>query len=645
MVEFSTGSLFAGHRIEAVAGRGGMGIVYRATQLDLGRTLALKVIAPELAEDPRLRDRFVNESRVAASIDHPNVIPIFYAGEDQGVLFIAMRFVVGTDLRRLVRAEGRLALGRALHVFEQVADALDAAHVRGLIHRDVKPANVLLAAHDHAYLTDFGLTRTTASASGATGSGAFVGTLDYAAPEQIRGDRVDARGDVYALGCLLFYLLTSEVPYPRETDEAKLWAHLREPPPSATALVADLPTGLDAVIARAMSKQAEDRFPSAGDVARAAAAAAQDRPVEQPERGVAEGPAAPREGSTVSGQRPGIPAGSGAREVLPKRRDRRPAIALVLSGIVAVAVGLAIVLTDGEPPPPPPPPRPPPAGKVVARIPVGQRPNAIAATARDVWITSYRNDTVTRVSTSGNRVRDARLVIGIGGMDVAARYGSVWFVNSLRRELTRVSASSGRRRGPPLVLPLSPVTVDAGAGAVWVGAVTPPVNTAPSTIYRVDRQRMRVTDTIPVPGTIRSLATGPGAVWFIADGALYRLDLRTRSVRRVVAVGRESTVAVGAGAVWVASRRAGEVLQVEIPSERVITIPMRGAPSHIAIADDAVWVSNYGAHTVTRIDPHTSTVMRKPVKVGRNPLALAAGEHTIWATVVADNFVVRVDFR
>jgi hypothetical protein len=286
-----------------------------------------------------------------------------------------------------------------------------------------------------------------------------------------------------------------------------------------------------------MSKQPEDRFPSAGDVARAAAAAAQDRPVEQPERRVAEGPAAPWEGSTVSGQRPAIPGGSsaGATEALPERRDRRRAVALVLSGVAAVAVGLAIVLTREADQPPPPPPPPVASGKVVARIPVGQRPNAIAATARDVWITSYRNDTVTRVSTNGNRVRDARLVIGIGGMDVATGYDSVWFVNSVRRELTRVSASSGRRRGPPLVLPLSPVTVDAGAGAVWVGAVTPPVNTAPSTVYRVDRRRMRVTDAIPVPGTIRSLATGAGAVWFIADRALYRIGVGDRRVRRIVA--------------------------------------------------------------------------------------------------------------
>jgi streptogramin lyase len=189
------------------------------------------------------------------------------------------------------------------------------------------------------------------------------------------------------------------------------------------------------------------------------------------------------------------------------------------------------------------------------------------------------------------------------------------------------------------------VTVDVGGGAVWVGAVTPPENTGPSTVYRVDRRRMRVTDTIRVPGTIRSLAIGPGAVWFIAHLGLYRIDLRTRSVRRVVKVGRESTVTVGAGAAWVASRRAGKVLQVEIPSERVVTIPMRGAPSHIAVADGAVWVSNYGAHTLTRIDPRTSLVVRKPVRVGRNPLALAAGGHTIWATLVADNSVVRVDFR
>src|SRR5215211_4622944 len=185
-----------------------MGVVYRALQL---------------AEDPEFRDRFVRESRAAASIDHPNVIPMYYTGENDGTLYIAMRYVEGSDLRTLVRAEGRLDAGRAAHVVSQVASALDAAHARGIVHRDVKPANVLLGAADHAYLTDFGLTKSLTSHTGSTRDGGWVGTLGYVAPEQIRGERLDARADVYALGCVLYHSLAGAPPYQRESDEATLW--------------------------------------------------------------------------------------------------------------------------------------------------------------------------------------------------------------------------------------------------------------------------------------------------------------------------------------------------------------------------------------------------------------------------------------
>jgi predicted Ser/Thr protein kinase len=180
------GDVFAGHRITGVAGRGGMGVVYRAVQLDLDRAVALKLIAPDLAEDPAFRERFVRESRLAAAIDHPNVIPIYYTGEHEGALYIAMRYVDGSDLRTLVRAMQRLDAERGAHIVAQVGNALDAAHGRGIVHRDVKPANVLLGSGDHAYLTDFGLTKRIASHTGSTRTGGWVGTLGFAAPEQNR---------------------------------------------------------------------------------------------------------------------------------------------------------------------------------------------------------------------------------------------------------------------------------------------------------------------------------------------------------------------------------------------------------------------------------------------------------------------------
>ena len=254
MAELGPGTVFAGHRIEAVAGRGGMGVVYQATQLALDRTIALKVIAAGLLDDQTVRNRFVRESKVAASIDHPNVIPIYYAGEEHGIAFIAMRYVPGDDVRSLVRRVGPLPPERAAHITAQIGSALDAAHTAGLVHRDIKPANVLLTAEDHVYLTDFGLTKHALSVAGTTKPGHWVGTLDYVAPEQIRGERIDARADVYASGCLLFYMLTGSVPFAREGDEARLWAHLSEPPPKPSERVDGLPPAFDDVIERALAK-------------------------------------------------------------------------------------------------------------------------------------------------------------------------------------------------------------------------------------------------------------------------------------------------------------------------------------------------------------------------------------------------------
>ena len=208
---FAPGSTFAGYRIEAEAGRGGMGIVYRATQVALGRPVALKLIAADFAGDRSFRERFKREWETAASIDHPNVIPVYEAGEAEEHLFIAMRYVEGLDLANLLAREPEFAPERAVRIIAQVASALDAAHARGLVHRDVKPANVLIGAEEHVYLTDFGLTKH-ASQDALTKTGLFVGSVDYAAPEQIRGEAMDARTDVYSLGCVLYQALTKRLP-------------------------------------------------------------------------------------------------------------------------------------------------------------------------------------------------------------------------------------------------------------------------------------------------------------------------------------------------------------------------------------------------------------------------------------------------
>jgi len=267
------GATVAGYRIQSLIGRGGMSIVYLAEHVQLGRQVALKLLAPGLSADPEFRERFVHESRRAAEVDHPNVVPIFDAGEADGQLFIAMRYIEGCDLKTLIGREGSLGVGRTLFILEQAADGLDAAHDRNLIHRDVKPANILIAEpSERVYLTDFGVVKHTA-AQGLTKTGFFLGTVDYAAPEQIEGLPVDARTDVYALGCVLYECLVGQAPFVRDGELAVLHAHLVQTPPVLSSAL-QVPKGLDAVIARALAKAKDDRYPTCGDLIAAARQAA-----------------------------------------------------------------------------------------------------------------------------------------------------------------------------------------------------------------------------------------------------------------------------------------------------------------------------------------------------------------------------------
>ncbi|HEX3279523.1 MAG TPA: FHA domain-containing serine/threonine-protein kinase [Thermoleophilaceae bacterium] len=288
------GTVFAGCRIEEVIGFGDMGVVYRAEELALQRPVALKLIRPEHSEDQRFRERFRRESQIAASIDHPNVIPILEAGDEQGMLFISMRLVEGTDLRELIASEGRVDPQRAARLVGQVGRALDAAHARGLVHRDVKPANVLLARADHVYLSDFGLAKRSEEGGGLTRQGSIVARAEYVAPEQIVDDHVDALTDVYALGCLLFESLTGEAPFASSAEGPAMLAHVNSPPPTPSQLRPDLPPPLDEVVHRAMAKDPGERYPSAGDLGQAALVAAGGQRRAPTESMVATGAALPR---------------------------------------------------------------------------------------------------------------------------------------------------------------------------------------------------------------------------------------------------------------------------------------------------------------------------------------------------------------
>ena len=259
------GDEFAGYRLRAVVGRGGMSVVYQAENPRLGSVVALKVLAPEIATDDVFRARFLEESRIAASLNHPNVIPIYDMGPCDDLLYIAMRYVAGTDLRALLKKHSPLPPADSIFLTGQAARALDAAHRKGLVHRDVKPGNLLIehgqdGDPDHVYLSDFGITKYMLSRSGLTKTGEFLGTIDYVAPEQIQETPVDGRADEYSLGCVLYECLTGRVPFPKERDAAIIWAHVEEMPPPPSALQPELPAAVDDVFSRVLAKKPDDRY-------------------------------------------------------------------------------------------------------------------------------------------------------------------------------------------------------------------------------------------------------------------------------------------------------------------------------------------------------------------------------------------------
>ena len=270
---FAAGSRLGGYRLEEQVGAGGMAVVFRARDERLDRLVALKIMTPAMGSDDMFRQRFIRESRAAAAVDDPHIIPVYEAGEVGHILFIAMRFVRGGDVRSLLRREGPLPPERVVSIISPVASALDAAHAVGLVHRDVKPANILLDRRpgrpDHVYLSDFGLSKSAEVSLGLTAAGQFLGTPDYTAPEQIEGLPVDGRTDQYALACAVFELLTGQAPFHRSESFASIWAHLNKPPPSLTQRRTELPPAVDTVMTKALAKAQVDRYETCWEFAEA----------------------------------------------------------------------------------------------------------------------------------------------------------------------------------------------------------------------------------------------------------------------------------------------------------------------------------------------------------------------------------------
>jgi YVTN family beta-propeller protein len=605
------GSVLLDYRIEALLGRGGMGVVFRAHDRRLKRSVALKLVVPELSADPGFRERFLTESELAASLEHPNVVPIYEAGEVGGQLYLVMRFVEGSDLRALLATQKALEPPRAIAVCAQVAAALDAAHERGLVHRDVKPSNVLLDSHDHAYLADFGLTRRLAQPGPTAGPELSLGTPGYVAPEQIAGAEVDGRADVYSLGCVLYECLTGEVPFPRGSELATLWAHVSDPAPRPSERRPGLAEPIDGVLERALAKEPGERHSSATDLVAAAREAL------------------------------------GLHDVVVVR-DRRPllvaGVGVVIAGAAAIA---AFVLSQRGGGPARPSTKPtlslradalqridPRTNKLVATLRLGSGPTGVAVGGGAVWTIHLDDNRISKIDPRSSEV--VATSSAPGPKAVAAGSGSVWVVNGDAGTVTQVDERSAAQTHV-VEVPGSTELIAFGAGAVWAAS---PLT---GTVVQINPQSSSVSRSTYVParrGAVKGVAVGEGAVWIssndiVADQyGVFRIDpasgkVVTRIGLRLGALG----VAAGEGAVWVANPLGDTVSQIEPSTNRVVrTIRVGKDPIAVATGEEAVWVTNYGDGTVSRIDPRRGRVLTT-MKVGPNPDHVAAGVGGVWVTV------------
>jgi tRNA A-37 threonylcarbamoyl transferase component Bud32 len=590
----------AGYRIESQISRGGMGVVYLARQAFPERRVALKLLSPELAEDPDFRERFVRESNAAASTEHPNIVPIYGAGEADGRLFLAMRYVDGTDLGTLIRTKGRLDPERAVSICIQIAAALDAAHARGLVHRDVKPGNVLIDAGGHAYLTDFGLITRNEIDTGVTKTGQFMGSTAYCAPEQIKGEPVDARTDVYSLGCVLYECLTGEPPFPRASEAATLYAHLEERPPVPTAKRPELPPPVDAVVAKAMAKRPEDRYASAGEMAAEARASVAGR------------------GEVVS----------------PSTKPRWPLAAGVGIVVLAVAILAFFIL---------------PTGGRTAGPSRSAAPGVILRSGLLAFDpTTHAVSRTVALDYPPTGLFGAcfhcvpPVVPGVGAIWTLAD-GVLWRVDATTAEAQQIDV--------PVCAPTSISAVGIATGAVWLlCSARPPRNQ--QIVVHVDpfTHRERVVRTgVPSRGAGVGLSPGDVAasqatVWVNpGDGSIEDVDATgIARAGSVVGVTADEFVA-GEGKLWVANKLASTITPVSLASGRSgLPIPFNGSIDAIAAGDGGLWILDRTAGTVTEIDATTLSA-RPPVGVGSAASSIAVGFGAVWLTDPARRSLTEVD--
>jgi streptogramin lyase len=591
------GDVFAGLVLEGEVGRGGMGVIYRARDPELDRARALKVLATERSQDPEFRERFRRESRQAAAIEHPNVIPVFRAGEEAGHLYLVMRFVDGPSLADVLAERGKLPLDEAIDVVGQVAAGLDAAHAVGLVHRDVKPANVLLEGElprRRAFLCDFGISKLASAATELTGTGQFVGTVDYVAPEQLEGAMVDRRADVYSLACVAYHAIAGAVPFSRDTQLATMFAHANAPRPDPGPGV---PSKVREVLARGMSVKPDDRPGSAGEFAAELERAAGAASVARTER-------LAQPGRT--------------------KRRRRVIVGAGLAALAAVAAGAAVIVAgDGDD-------AAPPADAITTRaVDVDERPLDVTVGPGRVWTASPASKTVTSLTLDD--LAPERYALGDAPAAVAIGFESIWVADRERDQLYRVDPATGALEDN-VDVGAAPEDIAIGPTDVWVA------NASGNNVSRVDPSggEAEVIDTIPVGARPTAVAVDDAGVWVAnrdsGDVSFIDPALGQRTNLPIEVGQRPNDIAVGAGSVWVTDNFDGTVVRIdaergEVAGEPITVGPL---PRGVAFGLGSVWVALGQDGTVIRIDPETAAVVGEPIRVGDQPASIAVGPGSVW---------------
>lgn len=559
-----------------------MGTVYLAKGIATGQHIALKMLAPELARDERFRRRFLRESELAGKLDHPHVVPTLAFGEHEGTLYLAMVYIEGVDLRSLLRSQGRLEPQRVLYLIEEIAGALDSAHAAGLVHRDVKPGNVLVAQTndgEHAFICDFGLARHVSSVSSLTSERGFVGTIDYVPPEQIEGGTIDGRADVYSLGCVLYECLVGAAPFDRDSELSVLFAHLNDPPPRITELRPELPAAFDAVFETALAKSPDERYSTCAQLVGAARAASAGRAL-----------------STRRGRRwRGFGAAAGI---------------LLMVGIIA-----ALTATRGSH-----------AQRAAAPVEaLGLAPNALN-------LLDARTGRVTgRVQLASQR----DFSNPVGDVVLAGRFA--WAVLGPEQRLVRVDLATRKVAGV-VKLPWAPgQRLAVGGGVIWV-----PQDFG-STVLGIDRQTGRIVRRLTVTGGgITGVAYGAGSLWLAQDRAIIRVDPGTGHTLRRYSTGSRWLV-FSDGALWAADPSSGLVTKIDPVENRVVAeTKLHPWITDLAVGGGVVWVAVTPDNTVFKLSTADLSVQGSS-PAGADPERISFGGGRLWIANTAGGAVSLVD--